>query len=219
MPYAIFEKRCEGDAMLFYDTPDPAPNPRRVRIFASEKGIDLPTQIVSIRDREHKGEDYLKVNPLGQTPALALDDGTVLTESVSICRFLDARHPKPPLFGTTPVEIAQVDMWIRRVELKLMVPTGMIWVHTHPFTARIMPKQYTEFGESNRPLVASAQKFFDRALGETPFVAGEAYTMADIVLLTTIDFGTFIGLTIPEELERLNDWHRRVSARPSAAAQ
>lgn len=205
--------------MLFYDTPDPAPNPRRVRIFAAEKRLTLPTQTVSIRDREHKSDAYLKINPLGQTPALLLDDGTVLTESVSICRYLEALNPEPPLFGSNPLEAALIDMWIRRVELRLMVPTGMIWVHTHPFTARIMPKQYVDFGESNRPLVASAHKMLDAILADTPFIAGERYSMADIVLLTTIDFGTFIGVTIPEELERLNDWHRRVSARPSAATQ
>jgi len=204
--------------MLFYDTPNPAPNPRRVRIFAAEKGIALPTQMVSIRDGEHRGEAFLKVNPLGQTPALLLDDGEVLTESVSICRYLEALNPAPPLFGTGAEDVARIDMWVRRIELRLMVPVGMIWAHTHPFTARVMPHQYTDFGESNRPLVERALRMCDAALGETPFVAGEHYSMADIVLLTTIDFATFVGIEVPEELARLNDWHRRVSARPSAGA-
>ena len=204
--------------MLFYDTPDPAPNPRRVRILGAEKGVALPTQSVSIRDGEHKGEAFLKVNPLGQTPALVLDDGEVLTESVSICRYLEVLNPAPPLFGTGAESIARIDMWARRIELRLMVPVGMIWAHSHPFTARIMPHQYTEFGESNRPLVERALRMCDAALGETPFVAGEHYSIADIVLLTTIDFATFVGIEVPEELARLNDWHRRVSARPSAGA-
>jgi glutathione S-transferase len=204
--------------MLFYDTPDPAPNPRRVRIFAAEKGVALPSRTISIRDGEHKSPDYLKINPLGQTPALALDDGTVLTESVSICRYLEALHPTPPMFGAGAEDMARIDMWIRRVELRLMTPTGMIWAHTHPFTARVMPKQYTEFGESNRPLVSRALAMCDAALQETPYLAGETYSMADIVLQTTIDFGTFIGLAVPEDLAALNDWHRRVSARPSANA-
>lgn len=204
--------------MLFYDSAMPAPNPRRVRIFAAEKGITLPTQDVSIMKGEHKSEEFKAVNPLGQTPALKLDDGTCLSESVAICRYLEALHPEPPLFGSTPTEIAQIEMWSRRVELRLMVPTGMIWIHTHPFTARVVPHQYKDFGESNRTLVARAHALFDQSLGETPYVAGERYTMADILLLTTIDFGTFIGLTIAEEHARLNDWHRRVTARPSAAA-
>lgn len=204
--------------MLFYDSAMPAPNPRRVRIFAAEKGIDLPTQDVSIVKGEHKSEEFRAINPLGQTPALQTDDGICLSESVAICRYLEALHPEPPLFGTTPAEIAQIEMWSRRVELRLMVPTGMIWMHTHPFTARVMPHQFKDFGESNRVLVERAYALFDEALGEAPYLAGESYTMADILLLTTIDFGTFIGLTIAEGHARLNDWHRRVTARPSTAA-
>ncbi len=204
--------------MIFYDSAMPAPNPRRVRIFAAEKGIDLPRQDVSILKGDHKSAEFKAINPLGQTPALQTDDGTCLSESVAICRYLEALHPEPPLFGRDPLEIAQVEMWSRRVELRLMVPTGMIWVHTHPFTALVMPHQYKDFGESNRVLVERAHALFDDALGETPFLAGEHYSMADILLLTTIDFGTFIGLSIAEEHARLNDWHRRVTARPSAAA-
>lgn len=204
--------------MIFYDSAMPAPNPRRVRIFAAEKGIDLPREEVSILKGEHKSEAFRAINPLGQTPALALDDGTCISESVSICRYLEALHPEPPLFGRDPVDIARIDMWSRRIELRLMVPTGMIWVHTHPFTARVMPHQYKDFGESNRVLVERALAMCDNALGEAPYIAGEHYSIADILLLTTIDFGTFIGLSVPEELERLNDWHRRVTARPSSAA-
>ena len=204
--------------MIFYDSPNPAPNPRRVRIFAAEKEIVLRREEVSILKGEHRGEAYRAINPLGQTPALKLDTGAVLTESVAICRYLEALHPQPPLFGADPLDAATVEMWIRRIELRLMVPTGMIWMHTHPFTARVMPHQYKDFGESNRVLVERALQMCDDALGDTPFIAGESYSMADIVLLTTIDFGTFIGLTIPEDLTRLNDWHRRVSARASAQA-
>ncbi|MEG3180701.1 glutathione S-transferase family protein [Sphingomonas sp. LT1P40] len=204
--------------MIFYDSTMPAPNPRRVRIFAAEKGVDLPREDVSILKGEHKSEAYRAINPLGQTPSLKLDCGTVLTESVAICRYLEALHPEPPMFGRDPIDVARVEMWNRRIELRLMVPTGMIWVHTHPFTARVMPHQYKDFGESNRVLVERALTMCDTALGETPFIVGEHYTMADILLLTTIDFGTFIGLSVPEELARLNDWHRRVTARPSSAA-
>ena len=204
--------------MIFYDSAMPAPNPRRVRIFAAEKGIELPSEQVSILKGEHKSEAYRAINPLGQTPALKLEDGTVLTESVAICRYLEALHPEPPLFGTDPLDAARIVMWVRRIELRLMVPARMIWVHTHPFTARVVPHQYKDFGESNRALVARALAMCDDALGDTPFIAGERYSMADIVLLSTIDFGTFIGLTVPEELARLNDSHRRVAARASSAA-
>ena len=123
--------------MLFYDSPNPAPNPRRVRIFAAEKGIELPSKEVSIPKREQKAEDFVAKNPRGQTPILELDDGTVIAESVAIMRYLEAEHLEPPLFGTTSREIAEIEMWCRRVEMILMPPVGAVWVHTHPFTAAL----------------------------------------------------------------------------------
>ena len=204
--------------MLFFDSPNPAPNPRRVRIFAHEKGIALPTQTVSIIAREQKAPEFLAVNSRGQTPALQLDDGSVLTESVAICRFLEALHPAPPLFGTTPEKIGAIEMWIRRADLIVMAPVGAVWVHTHPFTARLPIQRFAEYGEAQRPRVLDAFAMCDDALGDTPFIAGEAFSMADIVLLSVVDFAGFIGIPLPEELRRLDDWHRRVAARPSASA-
>lgn len=204
--------------MIFYDTAEVAPNPRRVRIFAAEKGIDLPRQEISIVKGEHKAPAYLAVNPRGQTPALELDDGTVVTESVAICRYLEALHPKPALFGETPLEIATIEMWIRRVELTVMAAVGAVWVHTHPFTARLPIQRFGKYGESNRPRVLEGFAQCDAALAETPFLAGAAHSMADIVLLTTVDFAGFIGIAMPDDLSSLRAWHARVSARPSAAA-
>ena len=204
--------------MLFYDSPNPAPNPRRVRIFLAEKQVRVPSTTVSIREGEHRGPDYLAVNPLGQTPALALDNGAVLTESVAICRYLEGLHPTPPLFGHGALNVAQGDMWTRRVELRLMIPLSMVWAHTHPFTARVVKPQYTEFGESQRPRVVAAMREFDRALEGREWLDGERFTIADIVLLTTIDFATFVGVTMPDDLPHLAVWHARATARPSAAA-
>jgi glutathione S-transferase len=204
--------------MLFFDSPNPAPNPRRVRIFLAEKQVRVPSTTVSITAGEHRGADYLAVNPYGQTPSLALDNGVVLTESVSICRYIEALHPEPPLFGHGALNQAQVDMWTRRVELRLMTPLAMVWAHTHPFTARVVKPQYTEFGESQRPRVVSAMKEFDRALADREWLDGERYSIADIVLLTTIDFATFVGVPVPDDLAALRDWHARASARPSAQA-
>ena len=203
--------------MLFYDSPNPAPNPRRVRIFAAEKGISLPSQEVSIIAREHKAPDYVAKNPRGQTPALELDDGTVIAESVAICRFLEALHPDPPLFGRTPTEIGVIEMWNRRVEMILMPPVGAVWVHTHRFTAAL-PGRNPEWGESNRPRIADAFAFFDRSLENSEFLAGDRYSMADILLLTTVDFATFIGAGPTPENAALLRWHEAVSARPSASA-
>ena len=203
--------------MLFYNSPNPAPNPRRVRIFAAEKGIALPTRDLSIPEREHKSDEFLALNPRGQTPALQLDDGTVITESVAICRYLEGLQPDPPLFGRDAREQALVEMWSRRVEMILMPPIGAVWVHTHPFTARL-PGRNAEWGEANRPRVDEAMRFFDASLAGREFLAADHFTNADILLLTTIDFAGFIGIPLPEELSSLRAWHARVSARPSAAA-
>ena len=203
--------------MLFFNSPNPAPNPRRVRIFAAEKGIALPMRDLSIPAREHKSEDYLALNPRGQTPALQLDDGAVITESVAICRYLDVLHPQPQLFGVSAVEQATVEMWCRRVEMILMPPVGAVWVHTHKFTSAL-PGRNAEWGEANRPRVFDAMRYFDGALGVRAFLASDGYTIADILLLTTLDFAGFVGMAMSEDLTNLQQWHARVSARPSAAA-
>ena len=203
--------------MLFYDSPNPAPNPRRVRIFAAEKGIELPSKEVSIPQREQKAPEYLAKNPRGQTPILELDDGTVIAESVAIMRYLEAEHPEPPLFGTSSVEIATIEMWCRRVEMILMPPVAAVWVHTHPFTAAL-PGRNAEWGEANRPRMASALKFFDESLADSEYLAGADYTAADILLLTTVDFAKFIGLETVDGLDNLSSWHRRVLERDSASA-
>lgn len=204
--------------MILYDSPNPAPNPRRVRIYLAEKGLSVPTETISIRDGEHRGEAFLQVNPLGQTPALVVEGADVLTESVAICRFFEAMHPAPPLFGSGARGMAEVDQWIRRVELRLMTPLAMVWQHTHPFTARVVKPQYTDFGESQRPRVVAAMREFDTALASREWLDGKGYSMADIVLLTTIDFAGFVGIGMPEDATALLAWHARASARPSAQA-
>ena len=203
--------------MLFYDSPNPAPNPRRVRIFAAEKGIDLSSKEVSIPKREQKAPEYVAKNPRGQTPILELDDGTVIAESVAIMRYLEAEQPDPPLFGTTAREIAEIEMWNRRVEMILMPAIAAVWVHTHPFTAAL-PGRNVEWGESNRPRVVEGMRFFDGSLEGREYLAGSSFSAADILLLTTVDFAKFIGLEMPSECANLLRWHEGVSVRPSASA-
>jgi glutathione S-transferase len=203
--------------VILYGAPMPAPNPRRVRIFLAEKGVDLPETPLNLMKREHKSPEHRARNSLGQVPTLVLDDGTAISETVAICRYFEEVQPDPPLFGTTPVEKALVDMWVRRMEFTVMGPVGAFWRHAHPFTASVIT-QYKDFGESNREAYAGALKWLDRELGERPFVAGATYTMADICALTTVDFATWIGLPVPEELASVGAWHARVSARPSAQA-
>lgn len=203
--------------MKLYGERNPAPNPRRVRIFIAEKGIDLPETRLSLARREHKSPEHLARNPLGQVPTLELDDGRTLSESVSICRYLEALNPDPPLFGREAYEMALVDQWIRRIEMRLMQPAGMVWIHSDPRTAGLV-RQNREFGESNRPVFAAACAFIDAALEGREFIAADHFTMADIVLLTTVDFADFLGLEIPASHRSLTAWRERVSARPSAAA-
>lgn len=203
--------------MKLYGAPMPAPNPRRVRIFLAEKGIDLAETPVDIMKREHKSDEHRARNSLGQVPTLELDDGTCISETVAICRYFDEVQPDPPLFGTGPAGKAVVDMWIRRVEFTVMNPVGMYWRHAHPFTARLLT-QFKEFGQSNTEHYAGAQKWLDRELADRPFVAGDDYTMADICLLSTVDFATWIGLPLDDGNANLKAWHDRVTARPSASA-
>ena len=203
--------------MKLYGGPMPAPNPRRVRIFLAEKGVELAETPVNIMKREHKSPEHLARNSLGQIPTLELDDGTTISETVAICRYFEDIHPLPPLFGATAVEKALVDMWVRRVEFVLMTPVGQFWRHAHPFTAALLT-QYKDFGESNREAYARAQKWLDRELEGRPFIAGETFGMADICALSTVDFAAWIGLPLDPEKTRLAAWHERVTARPSASA-
>ena len=203
--------------MILYGAPNPAPNPRRVRIFIAEKGLDLPETPINLMKREHKSDEHRARNSLGQVPTLVLDDGTAISETVAICRYLDETHPGGALFGTTPLERAQVDMWIRRIEFQLMNPVGMFWRHAHPRTAALLT-QFKDFGESNRAIYESALKWLDRELADKPFVAGDTYTMADICALCTVDFADWIGLPVADEFANVKAWHARVTARPSSKA-
>jgi len=203
--------------MILYGAPYPAPNPRRVRIFLAEKGIDLPETPVDLMTRQHKSEEFRAKNTLGQIPTLELDDGTCISETVAICRYFDETQPDPPLFGTTPVEKALVDMWVRRVEFAVMTPVGNYWRHAHPRTAALLT-QFKDFGESNAETYKGAQRFLDRELAGRTWLAGDSYSMADICLLTTVDFAKWIGLPLEPEYEHLAAWHGRAAGRPTSRA-
>jgi glutathione S-transferase len=203
--------------MILYGAPLPAPNPRRVRIFLAEKGVDLPETPLSLVKGEHKSDEHKARNSLGQVPTLVLDDGSAISETVAICRYLEETEDGPKLFGSTPMEKAEVDMWIRRSEFQLMTPVGMYWRHAHPLTARLLT-QYNDFGESNRAAYEKAQAWLDSELSRREFLAGDFYSMADICALSTFDFATWIGLPLRDDLPNLKAWYERVSSRPSAAA-
>lgn len=204
--------------MKLYGERNPAPNPRRVRIFLAEKQLELPYEDVPLRKRAHKTPEFRAKNSLGQVPVLELDDGTTLSESVSICRYLEELHPSPNLFGETPLERARIDMWIRRIELVLMQPISAVWVHAHPLTSQLGHERFSAYGESRREVTSKSMAWLDRELAGNPYVTGPRFSMADIIALTTIDFAGFVGLPLPASCEHLRAWHERVSQRPSARA-
>ena len=203
--------------MKLYTFPG-APNPRRVHIFLAEKGISVPFERVDIMTRANRTPEFLaNVNPLGGLPVLALDDGSHIAESVAICRYFEALHPAPSLFGRTPEEIGRIDMWNRRMELNFMQPVGLAWVHGSPLTARVVKRQLPEMADQARVLVQQAFAFLDAELAKRAFVAGDAYSMADILALTTFDFAGQLNQLHPEpEQKNLLRWHAEMSARPSA---
>ncbi|MGB0920594.1 MAG: glutathione S-transferase family protein [Alphaproteobacteria bacterium] len=202
---------------VLHDFPN-APNPRRVHIFCAEKGIVLERSQVNIMVRAQKEPEFIEKNPTGQIPVLELADGTCIAESVSICRFIEAVAPENPLFGTTALEQAQIDVWLRRVEFSLMFMIGQVWIHGHELTAGLL-KQIPEAAELGRERAAAGYKLFDKALKNQQFIAGDKYTVADAVALATIDFGCgLVGVPYDEGLTNLKRWHDEVSARPSAKA-
>lgn len=207
--------------MKLYTENYPAPNPRKVHIYLAEKGIDNVERVhTKMMEGMHKAPDFMKKNSLGQVPTLETDDGRFLSESIAICRYFEALHPNPPLFGRSPYEQAEVEMWIRRSEFRLWTAAGQVWINDDPRTARVNPNQFKEYGQLMRKAVVAGMKFFDKELsGAGPFLVHDYYSMADIVLLCGIDFARFVNMPIPDDLENLKAWHARVSARPSARAE
>lgn len=203
--------------MKLYDA-GRAPNPRRVRIFLAEKGISVPLVPVDLARFEHKTPEYRAINPLQRSPALVLDDGTVITESVAICRYFEETHPTPPLFGVGPVERALVEMWQRRIEFGLLNQVGFVFRHTHPGMAEFEVPQVATWGEVNRPRVLEFLDLLDEHLASREFICGDTYTIADITGLVGIDFMKPAKIAMPAHCAALARWHAAVSSRPSASA-
>jgi glutathione S-transferase len=149
--------------MKLYDS-GRAPNPRRVKIFLAEKGITLETEQIDINKLEHRSEAYSAINPVQQVPALVLDDGFVLTETIAICRYFEELHPEPPLFGTDAFERALVEMWQRRIEFGLLGPVAAVFRHLHPAMAQMEVPQLPEWGELNKERVTRFLAILDREL-------------------------------------------------------
>ena len=196
-----------------------APNPRRVRIFMEEKGIEIPVQEISIMEGEHKQEEYKKISPSSKVPALELDDGTVITESMAICKYLELLHPEPALFGSSKVEQAKIEMESRRIELELMLPIASAFRHTHPAAAALENPQIEEYGIAQRENAINRLNLLDEELGEQKFIAGDDYSVADITALCAIDFGGLAQIEVPSSLVNLSRWLENMRSRPSSAQQ
>jgi len=195
-----------------------APNPRRVRIFLAEKGITVPFEQIDMMKLEHRTEAFTRINPVQQVPVLVLDDGTTISESIAICRYFEDIQPEPALFGRTAKERALVEMWNRRIEHGLHFRITQVFRHTHPAMAPLERPQVTVWGEANREKVIEQLQFLDAELANRPFVAGDAFSVADITALVAIDFMKPAKLERPASLTNVARWHADVSARPSAKA-
>jgi len=200
-----------------------APNPRRVRIYLAEKGIEVPTVQVDLFRREQKSDAFKRKNSLGSIPVLELDDGQCIAESVAICRYFEELHPQPALFGGNALERAHVEMWNRRVELGLGVPLAQVWIHGSPITAPLVAAegaaQVPAAAEFNRAIIARFFRWLDRELDGRACIAGERFSVADITALCMVDFAAaLVGIAVDPALANVARWHATVSARPSAQA-
>lgn len=195
-----------------------APNPRRVRVFLAEKGLEVPLVPVDMGALEHRKQPVSSRNPLQRLPVLELDDGTVITESVAICRYFEELHPEPALFGRGALGKTLVEMWQRRMELNLLSCVAAAFRHIHPAMREWEVPQISEWGEANKPKAVEFLRLLDGELAQREFVAGDAYSIADITGLIAIDFMKPARIKVPEDCGNVLRWHQAISSRPSAAA-
>ena len=211
--------------MKLYDS-EQAPNPRRVRIFMAEKGISCETKQLNIVLGENLSDDFLAVNPRGLLPTLVLDDGTVLDESVAICRYLEETHPEPALMGTDALSKAQIEARQRHMEFDGLFSAAEAFRNAYPRFAKRGLGGNVGAVDAIPALVergkASILRFYNRLnedLGGSRYVAGDAFTIADVTALCAVDFASMAArVPVPESCDNLARWHAEVSARPSARA-
>jgi glutathione S-transferase len=195
-----------------------APNPRRVRVFLAEKGLEVPVVPVDMAALEHKQETVSSRNPLMRLPVLELDDGTILTESVAICRYFEELHPEPALFGRGALGKALVEMWQRRMEFNLFGCVAAAFRHIHPAMKEWEVPQVPEWGEVNKLKAVDFLQLLDRELANREFAAGDRYSIADITGMIAIDFMKPARIAVPEDLLNVRRWHKALVERPSATA-
>lgn len=195
------------------------PNPRALRMVLHEKGLELPRVEIDLLGAENRRPPYTDRNPGGQVPALELDDGRILAETVAIFEYLEEKHPRPPLIGTTAEERAETRMWQRRVELRITehLYNGFRFAEGLELfkpRLRVLP----EAAEGLKATVRDNLAWLDPLLAGKPFVAGDRFTVADVILFAALDFGSSVGQPLDPSLENVRAWYARVGTRPSAAA-
>jgi glutathione S-transferase len=195
------------------------PNPKVVRMFMAEKGIDIPKVEVDLMGGENRREPYLAKNPSGQLPALELDDGTVLAEITVICEYLDEKHPGGSLIGTTAEERAATRMWVRRVDLNICEPMANGFRFAEGLDLfkdriRCIPQAAGELKQTAQEKLA----WLDRLIAGRRWIAGERFSLADIMLYAFLGFFQRVGQPLDPKLENINAWYGRMKERPSAKA-
>lgn len=202
--------------MKLYDN-DFAPSPRRVRMFLAEKGLQIERVPIDIAAGETASSSFAVINPVGEVPVLELDDGTRLTESLAICRYLETQHPEPCLLGATPIEQARIEALVLQTMFRVYVPTTQAFRHTHRFWADKIT-QIPAYGEIARAQVLAEWNRIDAGLADREYLAGERFSFADIVAFTTLEFGKPSGIRLQPTQTHLARWHAQIAARPSARA-
>jgi glutathione S-transferase len=194
-----------------------APNPKRVRVYLVEKGLEVPIEEVNIVTGENRTPEFLEKNPLGGLPVLELDDGSHLTESLAIIEYFEELRPNPSMIGATPLERARVRELERIAEVGVLLRVGTIFQNTHPFMATRI-KQSADAAESARTLLANSLKVLDARIGDRPFVAGQRPTIADCTLCAALQFAEFAQVTIDPTYANVTRWYEAFKQRPSAQA-
>ena len=203
--------------MKLYDAAT-APNPRRVRVFIAEKGLDVLCEQVDIMKAVNRGEEFRRnVNPMGTLPVLELDDGTCIAETGAICRYFEEMQPDPPLLGVDAKDKAVVEMWNRRMELELFQPATLAFQQQHEFFKGRVP-QVPEYAAVSKAKAEKTLAWLDGVLADREYIAGARFTVADIVALCAVDFGRVSKIKLQPDQKNLARWHEQVSARPSAKA-
>ncbi|MFM8756220.1 MAG: glutathione S-transferase family protein [Limnohabitans sp.] len=202
--------------MILYDL-SAGMHPRRVRIFMAEKGLSFERREVDAAGGANALADFLRLNPLGKLPVLELDDGSAIAESLAICRYLESIHPQPALLGRNPKASAHIEMWTLRMDHELSQPIALTFVHNSDFY-RGRVEQVPEVASWARGRALQTMNWLDGELAVRSHIAGDDYTLADIVAQCACVLGKAVGLRIPPELSNLSRWFAQVSARPTARA-